>query len=314
MLLIAHPQNRNQGTIGGSLAHADPAAELPALALALDATFQATGPSGERARSRPRDFFLTYLTTVARADRDPDRGALSDACRRAPAGRSSRWRGGTATSRSRAWSRSSGSHPTGGCASARLVFFGVGATPIRAARGRGAAGGARGRVRRSSRGSAARAAADLEEPLTDVHASADYRRDLARVLTGRALAEATTRAARRVSDGDATMTTTRRIGMTVNGERHEAEVEPRTTLVDFLRGTLGLTGTHVGCEHGVCGACTVLWNGKAVRSCIMLAVQADGAELMTVEGLADGRRRCTRSSRRSSRSTACNAASARRAS
>lgn len=82
--------------------------------------------------------------------------------------------------------------------------------------------------------------------------------------------------------------TTRRIGMTVNGERHEADVEPRTTLVDFLRGTLGLTGTHVGCEHGVCGACTVLWNGKAVRSCIMLAVQADGAELTTVEGLASG--------------------------
>ena len=84
------------------------------------------------------------------------------------------------------------------------------------------------------------------------------------------------------------MTTTRRIGMTINGERHEADVEPRTTLVDFLRGTLGLTGTHVGCEHGVCGACTVLWNGAAVRSCIMLAVQADGAELMTVEGLASG--------------------------
>lgn len=79
---------------------------------------------------------------------------------------------------------------------------------------------------------------------------------------------------------------TRRIGMTVNGERHEADVEPRTTLVDFLRGTLGLTGTHVGCEHGVCGACTVLWNGQAVRSCIMLAVQADGSEVTTVEGLA----------------------------
>ena len=86
------------------------------------------------------------------------------------------------------------------------------------------------------------------------------------------------------------MATTRRIGLTVNGERHEADVEPRTTLVDILRGTLELTGTHVGCEHGVCGACTVLWNGKAVRSCIMLAVQADGAELMTVEGLApDGK-------------------------
>ena len=82
------------------------------------------------------------------------------------------------------------------------------------------------------------------------------------------------------------MTTTRHIVVTVNGERHEADVEPRLTLVDFLRGRLGLTGTHVGCEHGVCGACTILWNGKAVRSCIMLAVQADGAELTTVEGLA----------------------------
>jgi len=82
------------------------------------------------------------------------------------------------------------------------------------------------------------------------------------------------------------MATPRRIRLTVNGQPCEAVVEPRTTLVDLLRGELALTGTHVGCEHGVCGACTVLWNGKAVRSCIMLAVQADGAELMTVEALA----------------------------
>ena len=77
----------------------------------------------------------------------------------------------------------------------------------------------------------------------------------------------------------------RLVRLTVNGQQHEALVEPRVTLADFLRGQLGLTGTHVGCEHGVCGACTVLLNGEAVRSCIMLAVQADGAELMTVEGL-----------------------------
>jgi aerobic-type carbon monoxide dehydrogenase small subunit (CoxS/CutS family) len=82
------------------------------------------------------------------------------------------------------------------------------------------------------------------------------------------------------------MPTPRHIRLTVNGKPYEAVVEPRTTLVDLLRGELALTGTHVGCEHGVCGACTVLWNGKAVRSCIMLAVQADGADLMTVEGLA----------------------------
>ena len=85
------------------------------------------------------------------------------------------------------------------------------------------------------------------------------------------------------------MTATREVALTVNGQAYSASVEPRTTLVDLLRGELGLTGTHVGCEHGVCGACTILVNGQAVRSCIMLAVQADGAELMTVEGLsADG--------------------------
>ena len=75
------------------------------------------------------------------------------------------------------------------------------------------------------------------------------------------------------------------IRLGVNGVSYEAVVEPRTTLVDFLRHELGLTGTHVGCEQGACGACTILLNGQAVRSCLMLAVQADGAEVMTVEGL-----------------------------
>jgi carbon-monoxide dehydrogenase small subunit len=80
------------------------------------------------------------------------------------------------------------------------------------------------------------------------------------------------------------------VRLSVNGVAHEAHVDVRTTLVDFLRGTLGLTGTHVGCEHGVCGACTVLVDGKTVRSCIMLAVQVDGASVATVEGLErDGR-------------------------
>ena len=78
------------------------------------------------------------------------------------------------------------------------------------------------------------------------------------------------------------------INMTVNGREYEGRVEPRLTLADFLRGDLNLTGTHLGCEHGVCGACTILLNGEAVRSCLLLAVQADGADLMTVEGLAQG--------------------------
>ncbi|HWO89400.1 MAG TPA: (2Fe-2S)-binding protein [Gemmatimonadales bacterium] len=76
------------------------------------------------------------------------------------------------------------------------------------------------------------------------------------------------------------------VSITVNGVRHERAVEARLLLSDFLRSEVGLTGTHVGCEHGVCGACTVLVDGEAVRSCLMLAVQCDGREVHTVESLA----------------------------
>jgi len=75
------------------------------------------------------------------------------------------------------------------------------------------------------------------------------------------------------------------IVVTVNGRKYAASVEPRLLLSDFLRDTIGLTGTHVGCEHGVCGACTVLVNGDSVRSCLTLAVRTNGMEIMTVEGL-----------------------------
>jgi aerobic-type carbon monoxide dehydrogenase small subunit (CoxS/CutS family) len=77
-----------------------------------------------------------------------------------------------------------------------------------------------------------------------------------------------------------------RVDVEVNGRRYSEDVEPRLLLSDFLRHTLGLTGTHVGCEHGVCGACTVRVDGRSVRSCLSLAVQVDGAEVQTVEGLA----------------------------
>src|SRR5947209_17066162 len=84
---------------------------------------------------------------------------------------------------------------------------------------------------------------------------------------------------RRRSVGDTAVT------MTVNGEARRGWVEPRYTLADFLREQCHLTGTHLGCEHGVCGACTVLVDGEAVRSCLMFAVQAEGSEVTTVEGL-----------------------------
>jgi aerobic-type carbon monoxide dehydrogenase small subunit (CoxS/CutS family) len=84
------------------------------------------------------------------------------------------------------------------------------------------------------------------------------------------------------------MTEKHHIELVVNGRTHTAEVEPRTLLVDFLREDLGLKGAHIGCEHGVCGTCTVLLDGRSIRACTTFAVQADGAQVRTVEGLADG--------------------------
>jgi aerobic carbon-monoxide dehydrogenase small subunit len=82
------------------------------------------------------------------------------------------------------------------------------------------------------------------------------------------------------------MNETRKIAVTVNGTRYEETVPVRVTLADFIRHQLGLTGTHLGCEHGVCGACTILFDGRSARSCLMLAVQADGHDILTVEGIA----------------------------
>ena len=87
---------------------------------------------------------------------------------------------------------------------------------------------------------------------------------------------------------DGPATGARVVNLTVNGERRGGLAPVRMTLADFLRHELGLKGTHLGCEHGACGACTIILDGAAVRSCLLLAVQADGAEIETVEGLASG--------------------------
>jgi len=86
------------------------------------------------------------------------------------------------------------------------------------------------------------------------------------------------------------MSEKRRVTLNINGENFIAEVEPRRTLVDVVRDDCGQTGTHIGCEHGVCGACTVLLDGEPVRACLMFAIQADGRRIRTVEGLASGDR------------------------
>jgi len=111
---------------------------------------------------------------------------------------------------------------------------------------------------------------------------------------------------------------THKITVTVNGTAHDAEVESRLLLVHFIREALRLTGTHIGCDTSHCGACTVLLDGAPVKSCTVLAVQADGAKVTTVEGLEQGgklhpvQEACIRSSGRSTRSTRCNAGTARR--
>jgi carbon-monoxide dehydrogenase small subunit len=87
---------------------------------------------------------------------------------------------------------------------------------------------------------------------------------------------------------DVQFTNKQTIRLRVNGQEVEREVEVRRLLADFLRQELGLTATHLGCEHGVCGACTIMFNGESARACLLLTVQADGGEIMTLEGLADG--------------------------
>src|SRR4051794_28582682 len=104
------------------------------------------------------------------------------------------------------------------------------------------------------------------------------------------MTDATATAGEREAIGDETPTPRRHIRVMVNGRTVERQVEARRLLADFLREDLGLHGTHLGCEQGVCGACTVLVDGEPIRSCLMLAVQADEAEVTTVESLADGER------------------------
>ena len=185
---------------------------------------------------------------------------------------------------------------------AGIAWFGMGPTPIRA---KAAEQLLLGRPRDcvEPRAVAERAVAETA-PFDDHHASAEYRRTVGRRIFARTLREALEIRRVRMSK--------HRIEMTINGRRHASEVEARVSLSDFLRDDAGYTGVHVGCEHGVCGACTVIVDGKAVRSCLMLAVQADGC------GGHDGQKasprrtaRCIRCSRRCSTSMRCNAASAR---
>ena len=274
---IAHPQIRSRGTICGSIAHADPAAELPALALALDAEMTLTSAKAARTVGA-ETFFQSFFTTALEANE-----ILTEVRFPAPP-------------KDSAWSvleisRRHGDFAIAGIvaglaldpdrqviAQARMVYFGVGPTPIRVKAAEDALiGQAAVRAGLRSGGAKRQAGHRSQQRYSCERRIPPCRRgDLDQARAPRRAAETRKKL----------MATTRTVKVRVNGVAYEQTVEARKTLVDFLREDVGLTGTNVGCEHGVCGACTILMNGEAVRSCIMLAAQADGAELMTVEGLA----------------------------
>jgi aerobic carbon-monoxide dehydrogenase medium subunit len=309
---VGYPAIRNRGTVGGSIVHADPSAELPLLSLALDAIFQLQSARGKRSVAA-RDFYQGYLATALAADELlieiifplPPPGAgwcFTEIARR---------HGDFAIV---AAAVLLGLDREGRTAFARVAVGGAGPVPVRIAAAEEALLGEKPGEELYRR--AAEAAAQAVDPPSDIHASSGYRRHVTAVLVRRALCVADRRIATpphpnsfdRLRTGslprgererllDASPTERNflpgqgeriSVVLTVNGERHSAAVEPRRSLVDFLRNDIGLLGTHVGCEHGVCGACTVMLDGRTIRSCLLFAAQADGAEVLTIEGLATG--------------------------
>ncbi len=310
---VGHRELRTRGTVCGSLAHADPAAELPAVAVCLDATLDIASPAGRRTE-RARDFFTAPMTTTLAPDElllaahfpvalPGDGYAFAELARRhgdfALAGVALHVRHGDQLS-------------------ATLSAFGVSSRPViqdvtdlLSTALESIPSDSEPELVRALTPPMSALADELVNTPGDTHASTAYRRRLFTVLAARELAHAHRRAqadpvreppgVRSSPGGPRTRPATRprrpatrprhpatdRIPtkLTVNGAEVTVEAPPRVTLADALRDDLGLTGTHLGCEHGICGMCTVLVDGQAARSCLLFACQLDGAEVMTVEGL-----------------------------
>ena len=315
---IGHRELRGRGTVCGSLAHADPAAELPAVAACLNATLDVAGPGGRRTVTG-REFFTGPMTTVLAPGelllgaRFPVAGpgdgfAFAEVARR---------HGDFALAGVAIQVRRSAS---GEVLDATLAAFGVSGRPVVRdvtpiltscldAPGERPAG-----LVHALRPEMSVLADEIVDIPGDMHASNAYRRRLFTVLASRELAAAYARAAGEGAAGGTTgvrpppggaptrpgpapppgppppaaltpadgRVTTR---LTVNGTAVTLSLPPRVTLADALRDHLGLTGTHLGCEHGVCGMCTVLVDGQAARSCLLFTCQLERAEVLTVEGL-----------------------------
>lgn len=309
---VGHNQTRNRGTVGGSLAHADPAAELPLVACTLEARLGVRSLRGARDIAAS-DFVAGPMSTAL----EPDE-LLVDVC--VPIWREARV--------GAAFEETAIRHGDFAivAAAAQLALDAQGRC-VRAALG---VGGADATARAFPTAAARLIGRTIDDPLiadiagdvarqlrpsSDLHASVDYRRHLARVLVARVLQQALDDAKRgapiardparsgkgvdtsmvglsSVPAGDAIgagygAEPLYPVTLEVNGTLRNAHVSARTTLVDLLRDEWRLTGTHVGCEHGICGACSVLLEGEPVRSCLAFAVQLTGQRVTTVEGLSN---------------------------
>jgi len=282
--LVGHVATRNRGTVGGSVAHADPAAELPLALLALGGSVVAEGPDGRRAIPAG-DLFAGFLTTTLRpgelvtevrfpVPREREGSALVEVAQR---------HGDFPLA---AVAVSALFDADGRIGAARVAAGAVADRPVLLTEAADAL------VAGASPEEAGRLAAGEIDPSGTLHAPAGYQRHLVSVLVARAVARALHRAGtshpllERVTHPGGSARAPK-AACTVNGRAVSLEGVPdRRLLSDFLRHDLGLRGTHVGCEHGVCGACTIRLDGVAVRSCLLLARQAGGAEITTVEGLA----------------------------
>jgi xanthine dehydrogenase iron-sulfur cluster and FAD-binding subunit A len=249
---VAHQVIRERGTVCGSLAHADPAAELCAVLLALGGHVVARSQRGERAVPATQLFRGPFETAL-----EPDE-LVTEAWFPAHA---------AADVAVVEESRRHGDFAMAGAArhGDRVALFGVAGTPVLAD------------PADPTRGLA---------PSSDLEASAEFKLHLVRVLVERAYAPPPEPVAAPPAPAPRRGRVVPGGGLTVNGTGRPAPSSHRCLLSDYLRAELGLTGTHVGCEHGVCGCCTVLLDGRPVRSCLMLGVQAAGHEVTTIEGLA----------------------------
>jgi aerobic carbon-monoxide dehydrogenase small subunit len=285
--LVANPQVRARSTLGGNVAHGDPASEIVTSLVALGATVTVRSAGQER-RAPVEELVLASdeLIVEVRVPRRPadGGGAVSEVSIRHAA-------------RALVVAAAAVELEDGVVKTSCVAVGGVGAAPVAL----GCAAQIRGlRPDDTSVGEAISDAIAQLDAAPDPRAGERYRRDVASELARRALAEAARRESSVTSAAGGSPAQWRQplapaperdageeVRVTVNGRPASVRVEPRTLLCDMLRDSLGLTATHVGCEHGVCGACNVLVDGIVVRSCLLLAVQTDGRRVETLEGLRD---------------------------